>query len=214
MAVQVFSKTGSKSQSKVALPKKVFAVDVKDQELLKQVYLAAKSNTRTNVAKTKTRSEVRGGGRKPWRQKGTGRARFGSIRNPIWRGGGIVFGPRANENYFKKTNSASRKTALAQALTLAVKADRLSIIDSFEFKDGKAAQTAKLLAKMDLDSNQTLLVVSEFDDMVKRATRNISGLRVRSAQTVSTADVLDSGHLVVSKKALDILQERIAGGKA
>ena len=214
MSVQVFSKTGNKSQSKVTLPKKVFSVEVKDQELLKQVYLASKSNARSNVAKTKTRGEIRGGGRKPWRQKGTGRARFGSIRNPIWRGGGIVFGPRAEENYSKKTNAVSRKLALAQALTLAAKADRVSVIDSFESKDGKTTQTAKLLAKMDLAGNQTLLIVDQYDDKARRAVSNIPSLRVKSARTVSTADVLDSGQLVIDKDSLATLQERIAGGKS
>ncbi|HEX9679173.1 MAG TPA: 50S ribosomal protein L4, partial [Candidatus Saccharimonadales bacterium] len=116
MAVKTFSKSG---QSGVAakLDKAVFSVDVNDHSLLKQAYLAESANRRQQLAFTKTRGEIRGGGRKPWRQKGTGRARFGSIRNPIWRGGGIVFGPRHN-NFSKRLSRSARNRALVQALTL------------------------------------------------------------------------------------------------
>ena len=106
---------------KAKLPSSVFAVQVPNHELLKLAYDAYLANSRLASATTKQRGEVRGGGKKPWRQKGTGRARFGSSRNPIWRGGGIVFGPRGNENYTKKISKTSKKVALRQALT--VKAD-------------------------------------------------------------------------------------------
>src|SRR4051812_13575832 len=105
--------------AKAALPKEVFAVEVENHELLKLAYDAYLANSRLASATTKQRGEVRGGGKKPWAQKGTGRARFGSSRNPIWRGGGIVFGPRGNENYTKKLSTTSKRVALKQALTLA-----------------------------------------------------------------------------------------------
>ena len=97
---------------KTNLPSSVFAVQVPNHELLKLAYDASLANNRLASATTKQRGEVRGGGKKPWRQKGTGRARFGSIRNPIWRGGGIVFGPRGNENYTKKISKTSKRVAL------------------------------------------------------------------------------------------------------
>src|SRR6218665_1414005 len=111
------------------LPKEVFAVEVKNHELLKLAYDAYLANSRTSSATTKTRGEVRGGGKKPWKQKGTGRARFGSTRNPIWRHGGIVFGPRGNENYKLKLSKTSKKVALRQALTLANEAKKVIVTD-------------------------------------------------------------------------------------
>ena len=118
-----------KTQTKATLPKEVFAVEVKNHELLKLAYDAYLSNSRLASATTKTRGEVRGGGKKPWKQKGTGRARFGSSRNPIWRGGGIVFGPRGNENYVKKISTAAKRQAIKQALTLANEAKKVHILD-------------------------------------------------------------------------------------
>ena len=119
----------STTTQKASLPKEVFAVEVPNHELVKLAYDAYLSNSRLASATTKQRGEVRGGGKKPWKQKGTGRARFGSSRNPIWRGGGIVFGPRGNENYTKKLSKASKRKAVAQALTLANEAKKIIVKD-------------------------------------------------------------------------------------
>src|SRR5207244_4044483 len=116
MTVVTFTSAGTKATTPAKLNKNVFGVEVKNHELLKQAYLAYLGNARTNAARTKTRGEIRGGGKKPWRQKGTGRARFGSSRNPIWRGGGITFGPTGNENHTIKLTTSSKRTALKQAL--------------------------------------------------------------------------------------------------
>src|ERR1700686_4859880 len=112
MPVTTYTKTGNKATVAAKLDKSVFDVDVKNHDLLKQAYLAYLANSRVNLAVVKKRGEVRGGGRKPWRQKGTGRARFGSSRNPIWRGGGVALGPTGNENYSRQLNSSSKKQAL------------------------------------------------------------------------------------------------------
>src|ERR1700686_3786197 len=112
MPVTTYTKTGNKATVAAKLDKSVFDVDVKNHDLLKQAYLAYLSNARVNLAVTKKRGDVRGGGRKPWRQKGTGRARFGSIRNPIWRGGGIIFGPTGQENYKRKLNTKAKRQAI------------------------------------------------------------------------------------------------------
>src|SRR4051812_38849127 len=102
MAVATYTKAGAKAATPAKLDKSVFAAEIKNHDLLKQAYLAYLANGRENFAVTKSRGEVRGGGAKPWRQKGTGRARFGSSRNPIWKGGGVAFGPTGNENYSRK----------------------------------------------------------------------------------------------------------------
>ena len=115
--------------AKTALPKEVFNVEVPNHELLKLTYDAFLANSRGANATTLQRGEVRGGGKKPWRQKGTGRARFGSTRNPIWRGGGVVFGPRGNENYTKKLTKTSKRVAVRQALSLANEAKNILVKD-------------------------------------------------------------------------------------
>lgn len=153
---------------KTTLPKSVFAVEVRNHELLKLAYDAYLANNRLASATTKQRGEVRGGGKKPWRQKGTGRARFGSIRNPIWRGGGIVFGPRGNENYTKKISKTSKRVALRQALT--VQAEKILVADIKT--TGKTAEVAKFLKENKL--NRRVLIVAEKTDELIRATNNIS----------------------------------------
>ena len=107
----------------------IVAVNVENHELLKLAYDSYLANARLASATTKQRGEVSGGGKKPWKQKGTGRARFGSSRNPIWRGGGVVFGPRGNENYTKRLSTTSKRVALRQALTLAERAGKIVILD-------------------------------------------------------------------------------------
>src|SRR5579875_3711183 len=170
MAVATYTKAGSAASTAAKLDKAVFGVEIKNHELLKQAYVAYLANGRDNLAVTKTRGLVRGGGRKPWRQKGTGRARFGSSRNPIWRGGGITFGPTGQENYSKGLNVKAKRQALRQALSL--QADKVKVIETFECKDAKVASAAKLLSKIEANGN-VLLVVSDKTDLVNRATRNI-----------------------------------------
>src|SRR3990167_4271574 len=137
MAVLTYTKAGSKAAAPAKLDKAVFGLRVQNHQLLKDAYLAYLAGGRSNFAKTKKRGEVRGGGIKPWRQKGTGRARFGSSRNPIWTGGGVAFGPTGDENYSRKMSTASKRTALRQALSLAVEADKLKVIETFACPEGK-----------------------------------------------------------------------------
>jgi large subunit ribosomal protein L4 len=206
MPVQSFTKNGTLSTSAIKLPKDIFEIEVKNHELLRQVYVAEQANRRVNLAFTKTRGEVRGGGRKPWRQKGTGRARFGSIRNPIWRGGGIVFGPRAVENYSKKVNRGAKVKALKQALTLAHTQNRISIIEAMP-TTGKTKDSAGLIKKIQL--SRGLIIVDELTPDIKRATKNIPTIEVIAASHLSTSHVLNSQQLLFEKKALDSLAKKL-----
>jgi len=208
MSVATYTKTGGKSSSAASLDKQVFSVAVADHQLLKSVYGAAKSNARVNVAHTKTRGEIRGGGRKPWRQKGTGRARFGSTRNPIWRGGGIVFGPRATVNHNQSPNLKARRLALRQALSLANTGQRLAVIEAVP-STGKTAELAKLLSKINFI--QGLLVLGEINPKLKRAANNLPNVRVVAAQKLAAADVLDAPSLLLDKPALAVLGQRLKG---
>jgi large subunit ribosomal protein L4 len=201
-----YSKTGTKSTTSAKLDKSVFGVMPENHELLKLAYIAYLANSRINLAKTKTRGLVSGGGKKPHKQKGTGRARAGSIRDPQWRGGGIVFGPTGEENYTKKLSTGSKRVALRQALSLAGEEKRLRVIDVFENKDGKVAETKKLLGKIEA-TGTILLVVEQKDALVERATNNLTGIKAVHANYLNVYDIMNADTIVLSKKALDIVHE-------
>lgn len=192
---------------KTTLPKSVFAVEVRNHELLKLAYDSYLANNRLASATTKQRGEVRGGGKKPWRQKGTGRARFGSIRNPIWRGGGIVFGPRGNENYTKKISKTSKRVALRQALT--VKSDKVLVADIKT--TGKTAEVEKFLKENNL--NRRVLIVAEKTDELIRATNNISEALLVSPMYLNVFDILNADHIVIAPKAIETIENWLGGEK-
>lgn len=192
-----------KTQAKTTLPKEVFAVDVNNHELLKLAYDAYLANSRTSAARTKTRGEVSGGGKKPWRQKGTGRARFGSTRNPIWRGGGIVFGPRGNENYSKKISTQAKRQAIKQALTLANEAKKVHVLDVKT--TGKTAEVVKFLADNKFD-RKTLIVVDEKTPEIIRATNNIQNVLLVSTKYLSVYHILNADHIVLSAASVPTLK--------
>ena len=207
MSVPTYTKAGAKATAAAKLPKGIFDLEVTNHELLKQAYTAYMANSRTVNARTLTRGEVRGGGRKPWKQKGTGRARFGSIRVPIWRGGGITFGPTGNENFTHELPTKTKRQAIRQALS--VKAPAISIIESFESQDGKVAATAQLLNKVGA-TKKILLVVDIKDAMTVRATRNITDLKVVQARYLNVYDLLNADSIVMTAKSLDIVAEWLA----
>jgi large subunit ribosomal protein L4 len=200
--VVAFSKSGAKSTAKITLDKNVFAVEVKSHGLLKSAYHTYLDNGRGNLAKTKTRGEVVGSTKKPWKQKGTGRARFGSRYNPIWRGGGITFGPTGEENYSKKLNKKAKRVAVCQALTLAVKSGSLAVIDDFLVSDGKTKSAEKLLSKLGV-KRQTLVVSVNPDEKTSRSLKNIPNVKLVNANYLNAYDVLNADFIVVSKTALD-----------
>jgi len=194
--------------TKTTLPKDIFDVDVTNHQLLKVAYTMYLANGRSAHAKTKKRGEVSGGGKKPWKQKGTGRARFGSSRVPIWRGGGVAFGPTGNQNYTMKLSVGSKRTALRQALSLANKAGKLIVIDTFACPAGKTKETIKLLETQKITKEQrVLLVVSVKDDMVRRATNNVNQVKAIQAMYLNVFDILNADKILVSKKALDLVSE-------
>lgn len=206
MATPTFTKSGTKATSAVTLDKAVFGVEVKNHQLLKDAYVAYLANGRDNLAVAKTRGEVRGGGKKPWKQKGTGRARFGSSRVPIWRGGGITFGPTGNENYSKKLNIKAKRLAIRQALSLASEAKKVNVIESFELKETKTKVASELLAKLKADRG-VLLVVETKTAELTRATRNIPYLKVVSAKYINVYDVMNAHNIIIEKNALSVISD-------
>lgn len=207
-----FTKSGAKAATSAKLDASVFAIMPENHELLKLAYTAYLANGRDNLAQTKTRGLVRGGGRKPWKQKGTGRARFGSTRNPIWRGGGIVFGPTGEENYTKKVPVAAKRQAIRQALSLAASENRIRVIEDFVNKDAKVKATAGLLAKIDAKGS-VLLVVDHKDEAVERATRNLPNVKAVQAMYLNVFDILNSDAIVVTEKSLELINAWLGGKK-
>jgi large subunit ribosomal protein L4 len=161
-----------------------------DQDLIHQVMVALLANKRRPTAHTKGRSERRGGGKKPWRQKGTGRARHGSIRSPIWRGGGVTFGPSNRTNFSKKVNKKERQLALAQVLSKKLRDKRLKIFEGFDFK--KTKDVAKLFKRLKLDS---VLIVNKKGSL---AARNLE--KVKVTKNLSFLDTLNFKHLILIEK--------------
>ncbi|HTE58100.1 MAG TPA: 50S ribosomal protein L4 [Verrucomicrobiae bacterium] len=212
MAVPTYTKAGAKASTPAKLDKAVFSVMPENHELIQVAYVAYLANGRGNLAQTKTRGLVSGGGKKPWKQKGTGRARFGSSRNPIWRGGGIAFGPTGQENYKQKLHVTAKRLAIRQALSLKADTSAIKVIETFECKDGTVKPTIKLLERIEAKGN-TLIVVSNKDTLVERATRNLQNVKAIHAKYLNVYDVINADTIVVSKKALDIVHEWLGGDK-
>ena len=165
------------------------------------------ANMRQGTASTKTRSEVRGGGRKPWRQKGTGNARQGSIRATQWRGGGIVFGPNPNRNYTKKMNKKERRLALLSALSYKVSDNELIIVDSINFETSKTKEMVNLLANLNIEYNKVLVVVSELTENICLSARNLANVKVITFDEINAFDVVSADKMLITEDALDKLEE-------
>jgi large subunit ribosomal protein L4 len=211
MSTQTFTSTGVKSSVAAKLSKDVFDVEVKNHDLLKSAYVAYLANGRENLAKTKNRGDVSGGGKKPWRQKGTGRARFGSSRVPIWRGGGVAMGPTGNENYSHNISIRMKRTALRQALSLKNQADSLIVIEKFEAKEAKTKNVTELLGKLGA-TRRTLLVCDTIDDSIRRATSNIADLKVVRTRSANAYDVMNADKVIITSAAVDEMTEWLIGG--
>lgn len=189
------------------LNKDIFSLEVENYELLKTAYDAYLANSRSSHAKTLKRGEVRGGGKKPWKQKGTGRARFGSTRNPIWRHGGVAFGRTGEENFTKKLSRSAKKVAVRQALSLKNGEKAVIIISTFACPEGKAKETVKMLKDNKIsDDERVLLVVSEKDELVNRATNNVNNVKVVRPTYLNVFDVLNADKIVISEKSLKMIE--------
>lgn len=210
MATPTYTNSGEKASAAAKLDKSVFGVEVTNHEVIKGVYDAYLANGRDNLAVVKTRGLVSGGGRKPWKQKGTGRARFGSSRNPIWRGGGIVFGPTGEENYSKQVNTKTKRLALRQALSLASEAGKIVVLE--DFAATKTAEVASLLNKVGVNGRVLIAVEHKTDELVL-ATRNLSDVKLVQPAYLNVYDVMNADKIVLTNVALDHITKRLGGDK-
>ena len=196
----------------VKLNKEIFALKVENHELLKLAYDSYLANSRSSHAKTLKRGEVSGGGKKPWKQKGTGRARFGSTRNPIWRHGGVAFGRTGEENFTKKLAKGSKRLAVRQALSLQNKDKKITIIDTFACPKGKTKETLQMFAKNKIESDGCiLLVVSVKDELVNRATNNLNNVKVVRPTYLNVFDILSADQIVITEKSLPEIENWLLG---
>jgi len=194
------------------LPEAVFAVEGPNHELLKLAYEAYLANARSAGATTLRRGEVRGGGRKPHKQKGTGRARAGSIRSPLWRGGGVTFGPIGNENYKKQLNVKAKRTAIRQALTLAAQANK--IITAEATTTGKTKDIVAFLGDQKADVRRVLLVVDTKSPEMLRATKNLQAVTLVRANYLSVFHILNADKIIMSPAAIKATEAWLGEEKA
>jgi len=192
------------------LSEKVFGVTV-NQDLIHQALLAQQGNERQNLADTKDRSEVSGGGKKPWKQKGTGRARAGSSRSPIWIGGGVTFGPTSDRNFSKKINKKMRQKALAMVLSNKVANNALVVVDNLDLAEFKTKNFETVLKAIEIkilkDERRDVLVMSDVkNEKLKYSARNLTGVTVINLENINIVDLLKSRYLVATEAAIKNLE--------
>jgi large subunit ribosomal protein L4 len=175
--------------------------------LLHQMVVMQLNNRRAGTAATKSKGLVRGGGKKPWRQKGTGRARAGSIRSPLWVGGGTIFGPQPRDYSFRMPRKA-RKEALLSALSLKNRDGKIIVVDKLELEEAKTKLMVKALAELKVTS--ALIVISRPDATIERSSRNIPAVKVLRVEGLNVYDLVRYEHLILTEGALKLLEERLA----
>ncbi len=179
-----------------------------NKELLHQVITAYLANTRKGTASTKTRAEVRGGGKKPWRQKGTGRARAGSIRSPIWRGGGIVFGPKPRD-YSVAIPKKMKRQALKSSLNAKLLDNELLFLDDFKIEDSKTKSFMQVVKSLGLEKIKSLFILNEISANMRLSGRNIPYIFLINPKNVTAHDILNYKNIVLTKAGLNDIVARI-----
>ena len=188
------------------LKQEIFGVRSRPR-LLHQTVVMQLANRRAGTAATKSKGFVRGGGKKPWRQKGTGRARAGSTRSPIWVGGGTTFGPQPRDYSYRMPRKA-RREALLSALSLKNREDKIVVVDKFELEEPKTKIMAKALTELNVSS--ALIVIAQSDEKIERSARNLPKVKVLRVEGLNVYDLLRYEHLILTEGALKLIEERLA----
>jgi len=206
ISLPVYNKEGEESGT-ARLPKVIFGQKI-NNDLLYQAVNIQLANRRTHLAKTKDRSEVSGGGKKPWRQKGTGRARHGSIRSPLWVGGGVTFGPNEKKVFARKINKKAKRLALFMALSSKANDKEIILIDELK-SEGKTKLIADLLKKIIKDKKEksVLIATSQSGKTLVPAAKNISFVKIIAADSLNVLDLLSFKYLLLDKEALKAVEK-------
>ena len=205
MKVKNYNQKGEEI-GEIELPEKIFGLKV-NSDLIYQVILAQQANRRQNTAKTKGKGEVRGGGKKPWRQKGTGRARHGSIRSPLWRGGGVTFGPTTEKNYKKRIPIKMKRTALLQVLSAKAKENLILVLDGLKMKEPKTKEMAKTLNKLFLKKGSGLVILPKMQKELILSVRNIPKATAMQAKDLNALDLLNYKYVLLFKDSVKTIEE-------
>jgi len=208
MKVKVYNQKGEEVGETV-LPKEIFGREI-NSDLIHQVAVCMMANQRLPWAHTKDRSEVRGGGRKPWPQKGTGRARHGSIRSPIWVGGGVTHGPRKEKKYEKKIPKKMKRLALFCVLSGKLKDKELFVLDKLELKTPKTklmAEIIKNLREKLLKKGRILIALPQKNEVIERATRNLPNVETIEARNLNVLDLLNHKYLILLKDSVKVIKD-------
>ena len=202
--VELLNLKGEKVKD-INLNEEIFGI-TPNNNVLHDAIILSMASLRQGTHKTKNRSEVSGGGRKPWRQKGTGNARQGSIRAPHWVGGGVIFGPNSNRNYTKKMNRKERRLALKSALTYKANEKTIIVVDAFDAETNKTKDMLKVLEGLNV-TGKTLIVTAELTENLILATRNISDVKLVLANELNTYDVLYCEKMIITEDAVKYVEE-------
>ncbi len=199
--VKVYNLEG-KELEEMKLDSHIFGAEIKPA-LVHQVLEAQQANARLTLAHTKTKAEVRGGGKKPWRQKGTGRARHGSIRSPLWIGGGVTFGPRKERNFAKKINKKMKRKALFMVLTDKVKDNNFIVVDKFELAQIKTKNLVNIFKKLPFEKLKSILIIlPEKNDNIIRSAMNLPKIKTILANSLNVAETLKFNYLLTDKSGI------------
>lgn len=204
MELEVYTKEGTPAGRTVQVPEEIFAAEPNEHAVYMAVN-AQRTNSRQGTRATKNRSAVSGGGKKPWRQKGRGTARAGTTRSPIWRGGGIVFGPKPIDFSYKLPKKV-KKLARISVLSAKTKQDQIKVIEQFSLENAKTKEMYKILSAFGLADTKTLVLLPEYDNAILLASRNLRKLRVVMAADASTYDLLDCKTLLILENAVEKLK--------
>jgi large subunit ribosomal protein L4 len=204
MKYDIFDQSGKKI-SQTLLPKEIFEVKM-NFDLVHQVVCSQMSNRRQIIAHSKDRGEVSGGGRKPWRQKGTGRARVGSIRSPLWRGGGVTFGPRKTRVFKKKINKKRKRKALLMVLSAKAKNGLLLILDKMALEKPKTKLMSGILSKLSLKGS-SLIALPRTEKNIFLAARNLSRVKTVEPKDLNALDLLSFKYLIMPKEAIKVIKD-------
>jgi len=196
--------TNGKEVGQTRLPSEIFDVKM-NSDLVHQVVVSQMANKRTVIAHTKDRAQVRGGGRKPWRQKGTGRARHGSRRSPLWKGGGVTFGPTKERNFEKKINKKMKRKAILMVLSAKVKNNLLLILEKLSLEKPKTKLMAGILKKLPIKGS-SLIILPQLEREIVRAARNIPKTATIEARNLNVLDLLSFKYLIMPKDSVKVIK--------
>lgn len=207
MKTDLYNLEGEKTGT-VELPEKIFNIEI-NKDVIYQVVNAQMANNRQSLAHTKNRGDVRGGGKKPWRQKGTGRARHGSIRSPLWRGGGVTFGPRNEENFSRKINKKIKQKALFMVLTSKIQDKELIIVDGLTIREPKTKLMAGIISKIFKNKTKSsiLMAIPKKNENIIIASKNIYNLKTIFADSLNVLDLLSFKYLLLDKESIKVIEK-------